>query len=137
AGHLRRRHPRHGCRGDASGEAGGHAMRITRIATITVGARWENWFFRRVHTDEGLTGIGEGTLNGFVRTIETAVHELEQLAVGEDPTRPKALSERLFDSVSNDGGHVHKHAVAAIEVACRDILGKSAGLPIHALVGGR
>ena len=107
-------------------------MRITRIETITVGAGWKNWLFARVHTDEGLTGIGEGTLNGFVRTIETAVHELEHLAVGEDPTRPTALSKRLLDSVSNDGGHVHKHAVAAIEIACWDILGKSVGLPVHA-----
>jgi galactonate dehydratase len=112
-------------------------MRITTIETITVGAGWKNWLFARVHTDEGLTGIGEGTLNGFVRTIETAVHELEHLAVGEDPTRPTALAKRLFDSVSNDGGHVHKHAVAAIETACWDILGKSVGLPVHALVGGR
>jgi len=38
-------------------------MRITRIETITVGAGWKNWLFARVHTDEGLTGIGEGTLN--------------------------------------------------------------------------
>jgi galactonate dehydratase len=112
-------------------------MRITRVETITVGAGWKNWLFARVHTDEGLTGIGEGTLNGFVRTIETAVHELEHLAVGEDPTRPTALAKRLLDSVSNDGGHVHRHAVAAVEVACWDILGKSVGLPIHALVGGR
>jgi galactonate dehydratase len=112
-------------------------MRITMIETITVGAGWKNWLFARVHTDEGLTGIGEGTLNGFVRTIETAVHELEHLAVGEDPARPTALAKRLFDSVSNDGGHVHKHAVAAIEMACWDILGKSVGLPVHALVGGR
>jgi galactonate dehydratase len=101
-------------------------MRITRIETITVGAGWKNWLFVRVHTDEGLSGIGEGTLNGFVRTIETAVHELEHLAVGQDPTRPTALAKRLFESVSNDGGHLHKHAVAAIETACWDILGKSA-----------
>ena len=112
-------------------------MRITRIETIAVGAGWKNWLFVRVHTDEGLSGIGEGTLNGFVRTIETAVHELEHLAVGEDPTRPTALAKRLFESVSNDGGHLHKHAVAAIETACWDILGKSVGLPMHALVGGR
>jgi galactonate dehydratase len=112
-------------------------MRITRVETITVGAGWKNWLFARVHTDEGLSGIGEGTLNGFVRTIEAAVHELEHLAVGEDPTRPIPLAKRLLESVSNDGGHLHKHAVAAIETACWDILGKSVGLPIHALVGGR
>ena len=112
-------------------------MRITRIETITVGAGWKNWLFARVHTDEGLTGIGEGTLNGFVRTIEAAIHELEHLAVGEDPTCPTAIAKRLVESVSNDGGHLHKHAVAAIETACWDILGKSVGLPLHALVGGR
>jgi galactonate dehydratase len=112
-------------------------VRIVRIETVTVGAGWKNWLFTRVHTDEGLTGLGEGTLNGFVRTIETAVHELEHLAVGEDPTRPTALAKRLVDSVSNDGGHVHKHAIASIETACWDILGKSVGLPVHALVGGR
>jgi galactonate dehydratase len=112
-------------------------MRIARIETVTVGAGWKNWLFVRVHTDEGLKGLGEGTLNGFVRTIEAAVHELEHLAVGEDPTRPSALATRLLDSVSNDGGHVHKHAVAAIETACWDLLGKSVGLPMHALVGGR
>jgi galactonate dehydratase len=112
-------------------------MRIMRIETVTVGAGWKNWLFVRLHTDEGITGLGEGTLNGFVQTIETAVHELEHLALGEDPCRPTALAKRLLDSVSNDGGHVHRHAVAAIEVACWDILGKSLGVPVHALLGGR
>jgi galactonate dehydratase len=112
-------------------------MKIARIETITVSAGWKNWLFTRVHTDDGLTGLGEGTLNGFVRTIETAVHELEHLALGEDAARPTALAKRLAESVSNDGGHVHKHAIASIETACWDILGKSVGLPMHALVGGR
>jgi galactonate dehydratase len=112
-------------------------MKITRIETITVGAGWKNWLFTRVHTDEGLTGLGEGTLNGFVRTIECAVCELEQLAVGKDATLPTALGKHLVDAVSNDGGHIHKHAIASIETACWDILGKSVGLPMHALVGGR
>ena len=112
-------------------------MRIARVETITVGAGWKNWLFVRVHADDGLSGLGEGTLNGFVRTIETAVHEVEHLAVGEDPRRPTALARRLLDSVSNDGGHVHRHAVAAIETACWDLLGKSLGVPVHALLGGR
>lgn len=112
-------------------------MRITGIETFTVGARWKNWCFVRVTTDAGLAGIGEGTLNGFVRTIETAIHELEHLAIGEDPRQVTALQKRLLDSVSNDGGHIHKHAVAAITTACWDILGKSLGVPIHALLGGR
>jgi galactonate dehydratase len=112
-------------------------VRITHIETFTVGAGWKNWLFVRVHTDDGVSGIGEGTLNGFVSTIEAAVRELEHLAVGEDPRRVTALTKRLLESVSNDGGHIHKAAVAAIEIACWDVLGKSLGAPVHQLLGGR
>jgi galactonate dehydratase len=112
-------------------------VRITGIETYTVGAGWKNWMFVRVLTDEGVVGVGEGTLNGFARTTETAVQELAHLAIGEDPLRVTALAQRLFDRVSNDGGHIHKTAIAAIEVACWDILGKSLGAPIHVLLGGR
>lgn len=111
-------------------------MRITGIDTYAVGAGWKNWLFVHVRTDEGLVGLGEGTLNAFTRTIETAVHELEHLVVGEDPRDVRRLAQRLIDHVSNDGGHVHKAAVAAIEVACWDLLGQSLGVPIHRLLGG-
>lgn len=112
-------------------------MKITDIETFPVGAGWKNWLFVRVHTDAGLHGIGEATLNGFARTTETAVHELKHLAIGEDPRQITKLATRLFDSVSNDGGHIHRTAIAGIEVACWDILGKSLDAPVHALLGGR
>ena len=112
-------------------------MKITAIETCTVSAGWKNWLLLRLHTDSGLHGIGEGTLNGFIRTTETAVQELGHLAIGQDPRQVNRLSKRLMDSVSLDGGHIHRTAVAAIEVACWDILGKSLGVPIHQLLGGR
>jgi galactonate dehydratase len=112
-------------------------MKIASVETITVCAGWKNWLFVRVHTDNGLHGIGEGTLNGFIRTTEAAVRELEHLVLGQDPRKVNALSKRLMESVSVDGGHVHRTAVAAIEVACWDILGKSLGVPIYQLLGGK
>jgi galactonate dehydratase len=112
-------------------------MRIARIETFTVGAGWKNWLFVRVHTDKGLTGLGEGTLNGFIRTTEAAVRELEHFVVGRDPCRIGALVKTMLEGVSLDGGHIHRTAIAAIEVACWDILGKSLGVPVHALLGGR
>ena len=112
-------------------------MRITEIETFAVGAGWKNWLFVRVHTDSGLHGIGEGTLNGFIRTTEAGVRELEHLVIGEDPRQVRALAKRMLDSVSLDGGHIHRTVIAAIEVACWDILGKSLGAPIHQLLGGR
>ena len=112
-------------------------MKITGIETFTVGAGWKNWLFVRVQTDLGITGLGEGTLNGFIRTTEAAVRELEHLVIGEDPRRINAITRKMLDSVSLDGGHIHRTAIAAVEVACWDILGKSLGVPIHQLLGGR
>ena len=112
-------------------------MKITRIETFAVGAGWKNWLFVRVHTDVGLSGLGEATLNGFIRTTEAAIRELEAFAIGQDPRRVNAVAKRMLESVSLDGGHIHRTAIAAIEVACWDILGKSLGVPIHELLGGR
>lgn len=112
-------------------------MKITEIETFTVGAGWKNWLFVKVHTDAGIHGIGEGTLNGFIATTEAGVHELKHLAIGQDPRRISSLSKRMFDSVSLDGGHIHRTVIAAVEVACWDILGKSLGVPIHQLLGGQ
>jgi len=112
-------------------------MKITAIETFPVGAGWKNWVFVRVHTDEGISGVGEGTLNGFAQTIVTAIDELSKFAIGEDPREVTSIGRRLLDKVSNDGGHIHKTAIAAIETACWDILGKSLGVPVHALLGGK
>lgn len=112
-------------------------MKITEIETFMVGAGWKNWLFVKVHTDAGIHGIGEGTLNGFIATTEAGVRELKHIAIGEDPRRINRLSKKLLDTVSLDGGHIHRTIIAAIEVACWDILGKSLDVPIHVLLGGR
>ena len=112
-------------------------MRITGIETFAVGAGWKNWLFIMLHTDAGIDGIGEGTLNGFIRTTEAGVRELEHLVIGQDPRRIRALAKRMLDSVSLDGGHIHRTVIAAVETACWDILGKSLGVPVHQLLGGR
>jgi galactonate dehydratase len=112
-------------------------VKIVGIETCAVSAGWKNWLFVTVRTDSGIHGLGEGTLNGFIRTTEAAVREIEHLAIGQDPRQVNRLSRMLMDSVSLDGGHIHRTAVAAIEVACWDILGKSLGVPIYQLLGGR
>lgn len=111
-------------------------MKITGIETYTVGAGWKNWLFVRVLTDTELYGIGEATLNGFIRTTEAAVHELKHFAVGRDPRQVTAIASRMAETIQ-DAGHIHRLVVGAVEVACWDILGKSLGVPICQLLGGR
>ena len=112
-------------------------MRITAIETVVVGNPWKNWVFALVHTDEGITGLGEGSANGFARTIEAAIHELSPLVVGQDPTRIEWIGRRLQRDLYTDGGQIHRAAVAAIEIACWDILGKSLDVPVWQLLGGQ
>lgn len=112
-------------------------MRITGVRTYLVGNPWKNWLLVRVDTDEGIHGVGEGTLNAFSATVETAIHELEEAWLGLDPTDVELLLQRMVRDVYTEGGQIQMSAVAAIEVACWDIVGKAAGKPVHQLLGGR
>jgi galactonate dehydratase len=115
----------------------GRTVRITDVQTVIAGNPWKNWVFALVHTDEGLVGLGEGSLNGFGFTVEAGIHELKGLVVGEDPTRIEWLGRRMQRDLYSDGGQIHRAAQAAIEIACWDILGQSVGAPIWQLLGGQ
>ena len=112
-------------------------MRITSVETFTAGNPWKNWLFTRVHTDEGLFGIGEGTLNYFARTVEAAIHELSPLIIGSSPFQVEVISQKLLRDPYSEGAQIHNSAVAAIEIALWDIIGKATGQPIYNLWGGR
>lgn len=112
-------------------------MKIAKIDTHVVGNPWKNWVFVTVTTDDGLVGVGEGTVNCFGRTVETAIRELSPHVLGMDPFRTALLHQRLVRDVYSEGGQVHHSAVCAIEVACWDLVGKALGQPIYNLLGGR
>lgn len=112
-------------------------MKITGVHTYIVGNAWKNWVFTRVETDAGIHGIGECTLNGFARTVEAAVHELKGFVLGRDPFDVENHTLRLFREVYSDGGQIQGAALAGIEFACWDIMGKALGQPVYRLLGGR
>ena len=94
-------------------------MKITAIETYIAGNPWKNWLFARVLTDEGIHGVGEGTLNGFGKTVEAAIHELKPHILGMDPFQTEIISQRLIRDVYSEGAQIHNCAAAAIEIACR------------------
>ena len=112
-------------------------MKITAIDTYIAGNPWKNWLFAKVSTDEGIYGVGEGTLNYFGKTVEAAIHELTPLVIGMDPFQVEIISQRLIRDVYSEGAQIHMCAVAAIEIACWDIIGKACNQPIYNLWGGR
>jgi galactonate dehydratase len=112
-------------------------MKITEAQTYIVGNPWKNWVFLRLETDEGIHGIGEATINGFARTAATAIEELGPMYLGMDPFRIETIVQQMTRDVYSDGGQIHGCAVAAVEVACWDIIGKALGQPIYNFLGGR
>lgn len=112
-------------------------MKITKIDTFVVAMPWKNWLFVEVHTDEGISGVGEATVNAFARTVEAGIRELEDLMIGQDPFRPRRITEAIRRDLYTDGGQVQGCVAAAIEVACFDIMGKALNTPVYNLIGGK
>jgi galactonate dehydratase len=113
-------------------------VRITGATTYIVGNPWKNWVFVRLDTDQpGLYGVGEGSLNGFAKSVQATIHELAPRYEGMDPFQVETIYQRMARDLYSDGGQIHTSAIAAIEIACWDIIGKETGRPIYDLLGGQ
>jgi L-alanine-DL-glutamate epimerase-like enolase superfamily enzyme len=127
-------------------------MKITQIETIPIEVplnprramqtslgehRVSPYLLLKVHTDEGLTGLGEVTCtpNWSGEDRVTAAHLIQRYLVpqlvGENPTEIERLTRRMnYTIVGNP------FAKSGLEMALWDILGKAAGLPLYRLLGG-
>jgi len=108
-------------------------LKIVDVKTFVVGNPWKNWVFVKVYTDEGIVGLGEATQGLQTKPAEVAVHELKPLYMGQDPRQVVAIWDRMYKGIFLR----HDSAVTAIECACWDILGKSLGVPVWQLLGGK
>ena len=89
----------------------------------------------QVFTDEGVVGIAEGSRN--LNVFRAYVEELiKPLVVGMNPVQPRQIWETLALGTGQLATRFPSQIVGAIDVACWDITGKVAGLPIYALLGG-
>lgn len=96
-----------------------------------------NWLFLKIKTDEGITGIGE--CSGWPRVIETAIHDLSPLLIGEDPAHIERLWQKMQIAMMGHGmlGTVGAGAMTGIDMALWDIKGKALGVPVWMLLGGK
>src|SRR5206468_884716 len=113
-------------------------MKIARVETHVCHARMRNWVFVKVVTDQdGLFGWGEATLEWHTRAVVGAVEDIAPLIVGEDPTRVEHLWQMMYRQHFWHGhGIVRATAIAGIDLALWDILGKVCGVPCAKLWGG-
>lgn len=112
-------------------------MKITKIEPIICHAYRTNWVFVKVETDEGLSGVGEATLEYRELTVAEAIRELERGFIGRDPHQIEALWHEAYRSTYFRGGPVYMSALSAVEMALWDIKGKVLGVPVWQLLGGK
>jgi mannonate dehydratase len=112
-------------------------VRITD-ARVIVTCPGRNFVTLKIETDEGVTGVGDATLNG--RELAVAAYLRDHVApllIGRDPARIEDTWQYLYKGAYWRRGPVTMSAIAAVDTALWDIKGKVAGLPVYQLLGGR
>jgi galactonate dehydratase len=109
------------------------AMKVERIEPLVLNVSAKtNWFFMRVTADNGLTGIGEASLNGFESTQTAYAIDYSKNLIGR---RVDDIVPELRVYAHSPGGLIASSIVSALEQAVTDLRAKQAGVPLHALLG--
>jgi galactonate dehydratase len=114
-------------------------MKITSLKTFVLGSGWRNLILLRLETDQpGLYGIGEATVQwgdegmlGYLASLE------KRYLLGQDPRDIESLWERVYRNEYWRRDFFVCSALGGVEMACWDILGKSLGVPVWRLLGGK
>ncbi len=117
-------------------------MKITAIETIhlargvTVHAGPIQWLWVRIHTDEGISGLGE-TYPDPVAEKAVVHNRLAPILLGRDASQIDRLWVDMFEAIAFSGwAGAELRAISAIDIALWDLAGKAANKPIYQLLGG-
>ncbi|GAA3659193.1 D-galactonate dehydratase family protein [Nonomuraea antimicrobica] len=112
-------------------------MRITD-AKVIVTSPGRNFVTLKITTSDGVTGVGDATLNGRELAVASYLRDhVCPLLIGRDPARIEDTWQYLYRGAYWRRGPVTMTAIAAVDTALWDIKGKVAGLPVYQLLGGR
>jgi mannonate dehydratase len=119
------------------GSAVSFPMRI-KAARVIVCSPGRNFVTLKIETDQGVYGIGDGTLNGREKAVVAYLedHVIPAL-IGRDARRIEDIWQFLYRGAYWRRGPVTMRAIAAVDMALWDIKGKALGAPIYDLLGGK
>ncbi len=109
-----------------------------RNAFVNITSPGRNFVTLKIETDEGIYGLGDGTLNG--RELAVASYLSDHLIpclIGRDPFQTEDIWQYLYRGAYWRRGPVTMASIAAVDVALWDIKGKALNTPVYNLLGGR
>jgi galactonate dehydratase len=110
-------------------------MKVVRVDTLRLN-EFPNILFVQVHTDEGLTGLGE-TFFG-ARAVEAYVHEtVAPYLLGKDPLHIDRHASELYGYLGYASSGAETRGNSAVDIALWDLFGKVTGQPLYQLLGGK
>jgi len=112
---------------------------MTKIASarVIVTCPGRNFVTLKIVTDEGVTGIGDATLNGRELAVASYLNDhVIPCLIGRDAHRIEDIWQFLYKGAYWRRGPVTMSAIGAVDTALWDIKGKIAGLPVYQLLGG-
>ena len=112
-------------------------MKITDLKVWILQAEKDNWVYTKIYTDEGITGVGECSVEGRELTVKAAVEELRRYLIGADPFETEKIYYRCFRDGYWGAGAILTGALSAVDGALWDIKGKALGVPVYQLLGGK
>lgn len=113
-------------------------MSTIERAEVLVASPGRNFVTLRITTSDGVTGLGDATLNGRELAVASYLRDhVVPLLIGRDPARVEDTWQYLYRGAYWRRGPVTMTAIAAVDTALWDIKGKVAGLPVYQLLGGR
>ena len=112
-------------------------MKIIDLKTYLVHCYRTNWGFVKIDTDEGISGVGEMTLEMKEKAVDAAVHELKDYLIGKDPCDIEKHFHICYRDSYWRNGPVLMSALSGVEMALWDISAKSLGVPVYRLLGGK
>ncbi len=97
----------------------------------------KNYVFCKVYTNQGIVGVGEGSVTSKAATMKAAIDEHHRYLVGLDPTDIEMHWQAMYRWPRWRGGPILNSAISAVEIALWDILGQAVDQPIYQLIGGK
>ena len=112
-------------------------MKITDLKTYTVYTYRTNFVFVKLETDEGVSGIGEGTLEYKEHALLGAIEDIKRVLIGQDPRQVERITSELYRDSYWRLGPVLQSAISAVDIAMWDIKAKVLNVPLYELLGGK